>query len=299
LRQRSRLRNVAEYWTAGFVLLTLEYGPRPLAERLARCYVSLLDLAIPRLRQTALRNLELALPERSAIERKNITDGVFRSIARRLVSFARLPRMHKENISEWIRYEGYEHFEGALRRGRGVLVVTGHLGDWELSAFAHALLSSPMHVVARPFDNPLLEAMAARRRALSGNQVIEKRAFARGILKALAANQAVGILVDQNTTPEYGVFVDFFGIPACSNSGFARIAAHTGAAVVPGCALWSDRERRCILRFYPPVEITGEVKEDTQRVQKRLEEIIREHPDQWLWVHRRWKTRPEGSARLY
>jgi KDO2-lipid IV(A) lauroyltransferase len=293
------LRDWVEYGTARLALLTLEYGPRPLSDWLARRYVWLLDLAVPRLRRTALRNLEMALPGLSASERDRIADGVFGSIARLLVSFARLPRIGRNNVAEWIRYEGYEHFEAAAARGRGVLIATGHLGNWELSAFAHALLSGPMHVVVRPLDNPLLDALVSRRRTLSGNWLIEKKDFARGMLSALAAGQAVGILVDQNTSPEYGVFVDFFGIPACTNGGLARIAAHTGAAVILGCALWSERERRYILRFYPPVEITGDVQEDTQRVEKGLEEIIRGHPDQWLWIHRRWKTRPPGSAALY
>jgi Kdo2-lipid IVA lauroyltransferase/acyltransferase len=299
LRQRSHLRDLAEYRAAAFVLFTLERGPKSCAEWLARRYAWLLDLAIPRLRRTAYRNLEMALPGLTAAQRRGITDGLFRSIARLLVSFARLPRIGRDNIAQWIRYEGYEHFEAAVRQGRGVLIATGHLGNWELSAFAHALLSAPMHVVVRPFDNPLLDGLVARRRTLSGNRIIEKKDFARGILSALAANQAVGILVDQNTSTEYGVFVDFFGIPACSNGGLARIAAHSGATVIPGCALWSEEEGRYLLRFYPPVEITGDIVGDTERVQGRLEEIIRQYPDQWLWIHRRWKTRPPGSPPLY
>jgi len=299
LRRRSALRDLLEYWLAASVLLILEHGPRAMAEWLARRYARLLDLAIPRLRRTAMRNLDMALPELSAEERRRIADGVFRSIARLLVAFARLPRIRRENVQEWIRYEGYEHFEHALDRGRGVLVATGHLGNWELSAFAHALLTAPMHIVVRPLDNPRLDALVARRRTLSANRIIEKKDFARGILKALAANQAVGILIDQNTSPEYGVFVDFFGIPACANAGFARIAAHSGAAVVPGCALWSEGEGRYVLRFYPPVEITGDVQADTQRLHQQLERTIREHPDQWLWIHRRWKTRPPGQPGLY
>jgi KDO2-lipid IV(A) lauroyltransferase len=299
LPQRSRLRDAAEYWLATLVLRTLGRGPRRLADWLARRYARLLDLAVPRLRRTAMRNLEMALPELTSGERRRIADGVFRSIARLLVAIARFPRIRRENLDEWIRFEGYEHFEEALRRGRGVLIATGHLGNWELSAFAHALVRGPMHVVVRPLDNPRLDRLVARRRTLSGNRIIEKKDFARGILKALAENQAVGILVDQNTSPEFGVFVDFFGIPACANAGLARLAAHSGAAVIPGCALWSEPERRYVLRFYPPVEITGDVQADTQRVQRRLEQMIREHPDQWLWIHRRWKTRPPGEPGLY
>ncbi len=277
------------------VVKSLEWGPNGLA----RFYARLLDVGLPRLRRVAMRNLAMALPEKSAAEHKKIADGVFRSIARLLYVFARFPRIDRSNISRWIRYEGLEHFEEALRRGRGVMFATAHLGNWELSAFAHALMAAPMHVVVRSLDNPGIDELVERRRRLSGNQLIEKKEFARSILKALHANQAVGILIDQNSSPEEGVFVDFFGIPACASSGFAKLAARSGAAVIPGFALWLEEEGRYVLRFYPPVEMSGRVEEDTQRLQSQLEAVIRQYPEQWLWIHRRWKTRPPGEPGLY
>jgi KDO2-lipid IV(A) lauroyltransferase len=156
-----------------------------------------------------------------------------------------------------------------------------------------------MSVVIRPLDNRWIDALVERRRTLSGNRIIEKKDAARGILRALAANEAVGILIDQNSSLEEGVFVDFFGVPACSSAGFAKLAAHSGAAVVPGCALWSEAEGRYVLRFYPPLAMTGDFVADTQRLQKQIETVIREYPGQWLWIHRRWKTRPPGTPPLY
>jgi KDO2-lipid IV(A) lauroyltransferase len=299
LKNRSAIRNRLEYGIALAVVSSLEHSPRPVAERLARFYVALLDRALPRLRRIALRNLALAFPEKSEAERARIASGVFRSVARLLVAFARFPHIGAGNVSEWIRYEGYEHFERALACGRGVLFATAHLGNWELSAFAHALLSAPMHVVVRPLDNPLIDALVERRRALSGNWTIQKKDFARAMFKALQSNQAVGILIDQNSAAEHGVFVDFFGVPACAGTGFAKIAARSGAVVIPGFALWSEQDRRYVLRFYPPVEITGDAAADTARLQALLESVIREYPDQWLWIHRRWKTRPPGAPPLY
>jgi KDO2-lipid IV(A) lauroyltransferase len=244
----------------------------------------------------ARRNLSLALPDTDG---EAIIRGVFHSIARLLVSFARFPAIDRRSVGNWIRYEGVEHFDRAIAEGRGVLFATAHLGNWELSAYAHALLRAPMSVVVRPLDNPLMDALVEQRRTLSGNRLVQKKDYARSILKALAANEAVGILIDQNAAPDSGVFVDFFGVPACAATGFAKLAAHSGAAVIPGFALWSAAERRYVLRFYPPVEITGDAGRDTQTLQKRLEEVIREHPDQWLWIHRRWKTRPPGESSLY
>jgi KDO2-lipid IV(A) lauroyltransferase len=297
-RRRSALRNWAEYLAAVAVVKSLEWSPLPVANGLARGYTRLLDLAMPRLRRVARRNLELALPE-AAARHAEIADGVFRSLARLLVSFSRFPSIDRANVGDWIRWEGEEHFESAIQQGRGVLFATAHLGNWELSAFAHALLASPMHVVVRPLDNPLIDRLVARRRALSGNWLIEKRDFARSILKALAANQAVGILIDQNSAADSGVFVDFFGLRACAGAGFAKMAARSGAAVIPGFALWSEAESRYVLRFYERIPMSGDAVRDTQALQSKLEEVIRAHPDQWLWIHRRWKTQPQGTASLY
>jgi KDO2-lipid IV(A) lauroyltransferase len=216
-----------------------------------------------------------------------------------LATFARFPSIRRENVSEWIRYDGYEHFERALEKGKGVLFATAHLGNWELSAFAHALLAAPMSIVVRPLDNPLLDALATKYRSLSGNTVLGKRDSARAILRALERNEAVGILVDQNVGLDEGIFIDFFGRKACVSPTFARIARRTGATVIPGFAVWNGVERRYLLRFYDPLEMTGDEREDTQRIQAAVELAVREYPEQWLWAHRRWKTRPAGEAGLY
>jgi len=284
-----------QYLIARFVLWSVAQFPFGLA----LFYAKLLDVVLPRLRRTARRNLEMAYPEKTAEEREAIIDEVFRSIARLIYAFARFPRIDRENISEWIRYEGLENYLEAKKCGRGILVATAHFGNWELSAFAHALMTEPMHVMIRPLDHPAIDRLVEQRRQLSGNQLISKRDAARAVLRALQQNQAVGILIDQNTSIEEGVFVDFFGVKACANTGFAKIAARTGAVVIPGFAVWSEQERRYVLRFHPPVAMTGDTAEDTQRIHAKLEEAIREYPGQWLWIHRRWKTRPPGQPPLY
>jgi len=284
-----------QYLIAKFVLWSIAHSPPGLANFCAR----VLDWAIPRLRRTALRNLELAYPEKTSAERQAIAGEVFRSIGRLLYAFARFPQIHRENVADWIRYEGLEHYLNAKKAGRGILVATAHFGNWELSAFAHALMTEPMHVMIRPLDNSRIDALVEERRQLSGNHLIQKWDGARAVLRALQQNEAVGILMDQNTSLEEGTFVDFFGTPACANTAFAKIAARTGAAVIPGFAVWSEEEQRYVLRFYPPVEMTGDAPADTQRLHTLLEQVIREHPGQWLWIHRRWKTRPPGEPGLY
>lgn len=265
----------------------------------ARYYTRLLDLALPRLRRIAMRNLEIAYPAKTPSERARIADGVFESIARLISTFARFPQMNRANIEQWISYEGLEHYHHAKQQGRGILIATAHLGNWELSAFAHGFLTEPMNIVIRPLDNVRIDRLVERTRRLSGNRLIEKWDSARSILQALRQNQPVGVLIDQNTSLQEGAFIDFFGVPACANTALVRLAARTGAPVVPGFALWSKERGRYILRFYPEIPISGDVQRDTQALHSMLEQRIREHPDQWLWIHRRWKTRPPGQPPLY
>jgi KDO2-lipid IV(A) lauroyltransferase len=243
----------------------------------ARAYAKALDWGVPRLRGVAIRNLELA---GYADVSGKIADGVFLSVGRIMASVARFPAITRANVHEWIRYDGLGNFTAAQAKGRGVLVATAHLGNWELSAFSHALMTAPMHIVVRPLDNRRLDAFVERRRALSGNHIIHKKEAAREILRALAAGDAVGILIDQNTTPAEGVFIDFFGRKACAGTAFVKFGHHTGAAVVPGYALWSDQEKKYVLRFDPEIPLTGDVQTDTQRVHTALENVVRAHPDQ-------------------
>jgi KDO2-lipid IV(A) lauroyltransferase len=280
---------VTAYWIVRFIFASVALVPP-----LARVYVKLLDLLVPRFRGIAARNLAIA-----GIPGQGVIEGMYRSIARMLVAFAQFPSMTRENIGRWIRCDGLENLKQAQARGKGVLIATAHFGNWELSAFAHALMTAPMHIVVRPIDNPHIDRLIEQRRALSGNRIIEKKDAAREILRALKSGEAVGILIDQNTTLDEGVFVDFFGTQACAGSAFVKLAHHSGAAVVPGYALWSDDERRYILRFDPQIEMTGDVQQDTQRIHTHLENVIRLHPDQYLWIHRRWKTRPPGEASIY
>lgn len=293
MAQRSPFRNRFEYALARLALASLAVGPRAVSYALAWVYAQLLRLAVPKLSRVARRNLEFVdLPPETA-------KGVWRSLARQLVVFARMGRIDASNVHDWIRYEGFEHFTRAKEKGKGVLFATLHLGAWELSAFAHALMAEPMHVVVRPLDNPLLDAFVEARRASSGNTILGKKEAARGIFQALKDNRAVGILVDQNVGLDDGLFVNFFGRKACVSPTFAKLAARTGATVIPGYAIWSPEERKFILRFDEPVAITGNTLIDTQRVQAALERAIRAYPDQWLWIHRRWKTRPPGEPPLY
>jgi KDO2-lipid IV(A) lauroyltransferase len=283
--RRSAFRDWVEYVAFRAALWSLTFGSREQAFRMARFYVGLLDRAVPKLRRVANENLQVAMPDKQG---GLVIDGVFDSIARMLATFARFPSINRDNVSDWLRIEGLEHLDVALKRGHGVLFATGHLGNWELSAFAFALLNRPISIVVRRLDNPRIDAFVEKTRGLSGNKSIGKRDYVRGILQALSKNEMVGVLVDQHD--QDGVPIDFFGRPAKTSTGIARFAAKTGAAVVPGFALWSREEQRFLLLFFPEVVISGSAEEDTQNIHHQIETVIREHPDQWLWIHRRWKS---------
>lgn len=273
--------------------------PLPLANVLARTSTRALDLVLPRLRRIAMTNLQFAMSAETAAERDRTIQGVFDSLARILVAMARFPDLHPGNISKWIYYDGLEHYVAAKQKGQGILIPTAHLGNWELSAFAHALMTEPMHVMVRPLDNPMLDRLVESRRTLSGNRLMLKRDAARSVIKALRNNEPVGILIDQNTSPSEGVFINFFGRFACAGSAFVKLAHHSGAAVIPGFALWNADQKRYVLRFYPQIEMSGDVTRDTQKIHSLIESVIRQYPDQWMWIHRRWKTRPEGEHSIY
>ncbi|HXJ04883.1 MAG TPA: lysophospholipid acyltransferase family protein [Candidatus Acidoferrum sp.] len=294
-----------EYAVVWLILKKLGVLPRRLARGFAASVTSLLFSLQPKLQKTAEFNLRLAFPDWTDAQRKDATRKMVRNLGWMAAEFAHFPRLRKKNIEKVVILEGHENFLEGQHRGKGVLYLTGHIGAWELSSFAHALYGYPLHYMARPLDNQRLDALVNKYRCASGNEPIFKNESARVILKILKDSGTVGILADQNTMPEEGVFVDFFGKSACTTTGLARVALHTGAAVVPGYAYWDESIQKYRLRFEPPVELirTGDTERDvfenTQQFTKVIEEIIRKHPDQWVWIHQRWKNRPKGEPALY
>jgi KDO2-lipid IV(A) lauroyltransferase len=261
--------------------------------------------AVPRLRRTGQRNLELAYPQMAEDERRRVLRGLYRNLGWQLGEFCHMSRYTRENTHSLFRYEGLDHYLAARDRGKGVLIVTGHLGAWELSSFWHSLMGYPMTMVIRRLDNARVDRMVNDIRCLHGNHVVHKDDFARGLLSAMKRGETVGILMDTNMTPPQGVFVPFFGVVACTASGLARVAQRTGAAVLPGFLVWEAAERKYVLHFGKeiPLADSGDDERDmldnTARFTAAIEEYVRRYPDQWLWVHRRWKTRPDGEAPLY
>ena len=299
------MRQRFEYAVVWLTVQAVGALPRPLARAVGILLGQLVYLLHFRLRHVGMHNLAMAMPEKSRRERARILRGVFTSLGRQLAEACLFPRYTRDNVSKVVVYDGFENFDRAFARGKGVLFLTAHFGGWELSAFTHSLHGHWMHVVMRPMDNPYLDELIRRYRTMHGNTTVAKDDFVRGLLAAMKAGEVVGILMDTNMTPPQGVFVDFFGIPACTASGLARIALRTDAAVVPTFTIWDPALGKYRLRFDPAVKLirTGnddaDVTANTAMFTNIIEDYVRRYPDQWLWVHRRWKTRPEGEKGLY
>jgi KDO2-lipid IV(A) lauroyltransferase len=299
------MRRKLEYAAAWPFIKILGLMPRSLSRAFAIAIAQVVYLLHFRLRQVGMRNLEMVFPEKNEPERRRVLRGVFTSLGRQLSELCQFPKYTPENIDEVVVYDGLENYERAYAQGKGVLFLTAHFGGWELSAFAHSLHGHWLHIVMRPMDNEYLDRLLQHYRTMHGNKTVNKDDFVRGLLAAMKAGETVGILMDTNMTPPQGIFVDFFGIPACTASGLARIALRTDAAVVPGFTIWDPALQKYRLRFDPALELirTGHLEADiaanTQMFTKVIEDYVRRYPDQWLWVHRRWKTRPEGQPPLY
>jgi KDO2-lipid IV(A) lauroyltransferase len=252
-----------------------------------------------------MRNLEIAFPEKSPRQRKRILKQVYTGLGRQLADFCQFSSWTQESAKRIAIYEGFENFDAALKAGKGVLLLTGHFGAWEVGSFVHSLNGYPIKIVVRDLDNPQVDALVKRYRTMHGNETVDNREFLRGLLSAMRANETVGILMDTNITPPQGVFVNFFGTAACTAAGLARVAMKTGATVIPAYTLWDPVLKRYKISFDAPIatvttgDTAADVLTNTQNYNDALEAIIRRHPEQWLWVHRRWKTRPSGDPPLY
>ena len=297
------MRERLEYGLVWALVKLLGILPRSWARGLGAGVGAAAFSLLGRLRKVGLRNLELAFPEKSPTERERILRELFGNLGWLLAEFCQMPSYTPENTQAFLRYEGLEHYLAAKAKGKGVLIVTGHLGAWELSSYYHSLMGHPMSMVIRRLDNARVDRLVNHIRCLHGNRVLHKDDFARGLLGAMRQGETVGILMDTNMTPPQGVFVSFFGHQACTASGLARVALKTGAAVLPGFMLWE--EGGYVLHFGPEIDLiaTGDDEKDavenTARFTAVIEAYIRKYPSQWLWVHRRWKTRPEDEPTLY
>jgi len=299
---KGRLRERLEFLGAMAVVLPVGSLPEPLAFALGRLLGRLWYALDARHRAIALENLARAFGSRTtAAEREALARNHFVHLGYTFVETCRLRGLTWARLGQVVQVEGLEHLARARERGRGVMVVTAHFGSWEVLGRAAPLLGEAIAFVARPLDNPLLEAWIAGIRTAGGNQIIQKRHAIRRVVERLRGGGTVAMLIDQNVAREHGVFVDFFGVPACTTTAATLAARRAGAALLPAvCPRRSPGRFTVRIGKEIPVAVTHDRRRDilatTAEATAALEAFIREHPEQWFWVHRRWKTQPEGEG---
>jgi Kdo2-lipid IVA lauroyltransferase/acyltransferase len=296
-RNKSPLTLRAEYYPMQALLRSLQLLPPAGARHLARGLVRGFLAVLPKRRRLIDEQLAACFPTLSPAERQRLATQSLDHLAEGLLSFARMERMREDEMRSAVSVEGFDHLDEALRQGRGAITFTAHYGSWELMANYVTRVYPRVGMLVRPLDNPLLDRMVTRVRACGGGQIIDSRRVFKDGLRLLRANGILGILVDQNFH-KGGVFVDFFGRPAATNTLAPLLARRTGCALLP----MHNRQRPGGTHIIcePPVTLSAQpdtsaaIAEDVQTMTKVVERWIREDPAPWLWLHARWKRRPES-----
>lgn len=283
------------------------FVPRALALRLGSWLGELFYLFDVRDRRIALFNLAIAFPERSVEERRRILRTSCRNLGRVAAEFCHLPKMSAATLSDVVTFADRAAWDRAIAAAeqKGAIIATAHFGNWELLAYAHGLLGHPVTLVHRPMHNPIFDQAITDIRGRAGTRSIKKKAAAKEALRALKQHAILVIPSDQNQTLSFGVFVDFFGKPACTTPGAARLAMLTKAPIFPVFLVREGESGRHRIEMLPEIEMvsTGDrdadIRTNTQRCSDAIEAMIRRYPEQWIWFHKRWKTQPAGEPRWY
>lgn len=298
-----------EYAFVRAIFGLLQIMPHRMAVGTGLLLARIANVSLKHLRGVARKNLEIAFPELDEKERARLTLGAFRNLGRVLGEMSQFPCATPAKLEKLIEFrfdpELLEWHRKLREDGRGTIIVSPHLGNWELLVFAYAALWEPISYLARPLDNPKIEELTVNLRTRFGNRPINKTNSVPTAIKLLREGEILGILADVNAHPKEGVFVPFFGLPACTSSGAALLAVRTNAAIVPLACVWDEKEGKYLAIHGDIIEPskTGDRQKDiletTARFTAEVEKMIRAYPDQWLWIHKRWKSRPPGEKYIY
>jgi Kdo2-lipid IVA lauroyltransferase/acyltransferase len=305
MAKHSKLQTNAEYFAARLILTTLGTLPASASIRLGQAIGRIAYVLARDLRKTGEVNLRLAFPEKNDDQRKRLLRGCFDTLGRVLGLFSHFSTDSAESLRSLMEPDGVEHLERAKAQGNGVVLFTAHLGAWELTSFGLSVLGHPFSFLVRRIDNPRVEQLVDQIRVRFGNQTLDKLAAARSMLKILRSGGDLGLLLDLNTLDEEAIFVDFFGVPAATNFLIAKLVLRTQSPIVPVFCPWDHQKQKFLLRVEEPIysERSGDEEEDvrklTAKLSKFIEDQIRQYPEQWLWIHKRWKTRPPGEPDIY
>ncbi|MGE3467722.1 MAG: lysophospholipid acyltransferase family protein [Pyrinomonadaceae bacterium] len=309
MAKKNKILTQIEYAATRISLGAMSLLPRSAAIRAGMLIMRAVSVLSGNLRRTGMRNLEIAFPEKTVEQRAAILRGTFDSLGRLLGELSHIPKLTGDSLAEMIDLDPDGNLEAAYRKvkaeGRGVLVTTAHLGNWELFVLSFAARFEPISYLARPLDNPKIDSLLNRLRERFGNTPINKTHSFNKAIRVLRHGGILGVLADVNAHPKEGVFVPFFGVPACTPSGAAMLAMRSNALIYPMFCVWDSTASRYKVVHGSALEPsnTGDRKQDiintTARYTSEIEKLVRAYPDQWMWIHRRWKTRPPGEDPIY
>src|SRR6185503_342258 len=303
MAKHGKLQTSLEYAAARIILSVVGALPLRQSIRLGQVFGRVAYRLAGELRRTGEINLRLAFPEKTPEERRELLKGCFESLGRVLGLFSHFGDPI-ESIMSGVEPMALERLQAA-QKGRGVIFCTAHLGAWELTSFAVAHLGYPMSVIVRPIDNPKIEEMVDRYRTRTGNRTLDKFSAARSMVKTLRLGEFLGLLFDLNALENEAIFVNFFGVPASTNFMTAKLALRSDVPIIPVFAPWDKTRQKFLLQVNEPIKFESsddqeaDVRELTTRLTQHFEDQIRRYPDQWLWIHKRWKTRPKGEPGIY
>lgn len=301
-RHKNRLAIQAEYLSLRALLSLLQRLPFSWSRFFCRRLLHGILQLLPKRRRLIVSQLSRCFPDQADPALRALASRSIDTLADGLAAFARIPTLSRGAMEQWVQTEGFEHIEEAFRQGRGMITFTGHLGCWELMAVYVTRRYPRVSMLVRPLDNPFLDALVSGVRRSGGGGVIDSRRAFKDGARLLRSNGILGILIDQNFH-KGGVFVDFFGQPAATSTLVPILARRTGCAVLPMHNVW--RDGKIHIRCEPPVCLSEQadaslaIAQDTQTLTTIVEGWVREDPSQWLWLHRRWKRRPQTGDILH
>lgn len=311
MAKKSSFQIKAEFLVVRTVVGILGILPRPLSIWIGQRIVNFVFLFLKDLRRTAFINTGIAFPEKSENERRQLIRGCFDSLGRVLGELCHFPSATPEDVSALVEFnfeglgEERAYYDSEVAKGRGTILAGPHMGNWEIGVFAYSASRRPISYLARRMDNPLIEDYVTGIRTRFGNRSINKRNSFGETIQLLRDGGILGVMPDINVQEKDGIFVPFFGIPACTTAGVATLARRTNALIITMCCIWDKEKRKYVVHHGSLIETThtddrhGDVRDATEALTADMEKFVRAFPDQWLWIHKRWKTRPAGEPNPY
>lgn len=304
-RKRNNFQTKLEYYAARALVGAIGLFPLKTSMRIGKGAGRFIGSLLPKLKKNGRRNLEIALPELSDAEKEKILNGTFESLGRQLGLVSHFGEFTPELVRENVEIVGRENFDRAYAKGNGILFFTGHFGSWEVFNLLAPAFGHGMNILVRRIDNPLVENFVENLRTRLGCRTLDKRQSARSMFRVLRNGELLGIMADLNVQEREGVFVDFFGVPASTTTGIAKLALATNAAVLPAFAVWNEAKQKYVVHLEPAIgyektdDADADIKTLTQKMTNAVEDYVRRYPEQWLWIHKRWNTRPAGAKGFY